>query len=500
MEHCKETPAAHFDVLIIGAGISGIDAAHHLNTLRPGTSYAILESKSEIGGTWRTHKFPGIRSDSDLFTFGFAWKPWMGVPVATAAEILAYLEEAVDEIGAREKIKFDHKVLQADWCSDSCVWRVEVEDGAGNVQTLTCGFLWTCAGYYNHAKGYTPHWAGMDDFIGTLVHPQCWPEGLKTEGKKVVLIGSGATAATILPALAGKAAALTMLQRSPTYYMARPQIDEFTETLNALDLPKEWYHEIMRRRFLHESEVFVERTKVEPDVVAAELVGVARTHLGDDYDVETHFTPSYAPWKQRVARIPDGDLFTAIRDGFVDVVTDEIERFTATGLVLKSGKVLDADIIVSATGLNLTMFGDVVLKVDGSVVDPAKTFTHRGVMFSGLPNLANVFGYFRSSWTMRAGLVSAYVCRLLEFIETMDIHAVTPQLRDEDGDMAQGPWIDPENFNAGYVMRSLDIMPRQGNKQPWIMTQDYYRDRVDLPAADLEDGTLVFERAKTRSA
>lgn len=481
----------HFDVLIIGAGISGIDAAHHLNTLRPKDSYALIEAKSDIGGTWRTHKFPGIRSDSDLFTFGFEWKPWMGVPVATAPEILAYLEEAVDETGIRNKIRFNTRVVQADWCSDAQHWRVMVEDGAG-VSTVTAGFLWTCAGYYDHAKGYTPRWAGMEEFAGDLVHPQTWPEDLETKGKNVVLIGSGATAATILPALAGKAGSLTMLQRSPTYYLARPQIDEFTATLNALDLPAAWYHEIMRRHFLHESEVFVERTRVEPAQVKEEMIGIARDHLGDDYDVGTHFTPHYDPWKQRVARIPDGDLFTAIREGHVEVVTDEIEAFTPTGLRLKSGRRLEANIVVSATGLNLTMFGDVVLRVDGKVVDPAQTFTHRGVMFSGLPNLANVFGYFRTSWTMRCGLVSAYVCRLLDHLEAEGLASATPQLRGEDADMPVRPWVDPTDFNAGYVMRSLDMMPRQGDKQPWVMTQDYYRDRVELPAADLNDGTLIF--------
>lgn len=483
---------AHFDVLIIGAGISGIDAAHHLNTLRPNDSYALIEANSDIGGTWRTHRFPGIRSDSDLFTFGFEWKPWMGVPVATAPEILAYLEEAVDEIGIRDKIRFNTRVVQADWSSTAQQWRVLVEDGEGQQSKLTCGFLWTCAGYYDHAQGYMPRWAGMDDFGGMLVHPQTWPEGLETEGKKVLLIGSGATAATILPALAGQAASLTMVQRSPTYYLARPQIDEFTATLNALDLPKEWYHEIMRRRFLHESEVFVERTRTEPAKVKAEMIGIARDHLGADYDVETHFTPRYDPWKQRVARIPDGDLFAAIKSGLVEVVTDEIERFTTAGLLLKSGKTLEADIIVAATGLNLTMFGQVVLKVDGAIVDPAQTVTHRGVMFSGLPNLANVFGYFRTSWTMRCGLVSAYVCRLLDHLEAQGFASATPTLRAAEADMDLRPWVDPDDFNAGYVMRSLDLMPRQGDVQPWILTQDYYRDRVDLPAADLDDGTLVF--------
>ncbi len=488
------------DVLIIGAGISGIDAAYHLAKDRPGTRFAILESKPEIGGTWHTHRFPGIRSDSDLFTFGFSWKPWTGVPIATAEEILKYLNDAVDENNLRDAIRFDHQVQSADWSSADQCWRVTVSPGPDEPPTvITCSFLWMCAGYYRHSEGYTPEWPGMSDFKGTIVHPQTWPDGLDHAGKRVIVIGSGATAATIVPKVAETAAQVIMLQRSPTYYYPRPVMDEFNATLSALDLPDTWYHEIMRRKFLRDSQITVERSRTEPDALAKDMIQGARDYLGDGYDVETHFTPSYRPWRQRVAMVPDGDLFVAIREGRAEVVTDSIDHFTQDGVQLKSGAQLKADIIVTATGLKLTMFGDIALHVDGQKVDPADCYTHRGVMFSGLPNLFNVFGYLRSSWTMRADLVSAYVCRLLAHMDAKGAQSVTPQLRTEDSDMAERPWIDPENFNAGYITRSLAALPRQGDRQPWIMTQDYYRDRVDLPLADLDDGTLVYRAAPAHS-
>jgi cation diffusion facilitator CzcD-associated flavoprotein CzcO len=486
----------HFDILVIGAGISGIDAAYHLGKLRPGSSFAILESKPQIGGTWHTHTFPGIRSDSDLFTFGFSWKPWTGVPIATGEEILRYLEEAIDEEGIREKIRFGHQVETAEWSSDTQRWTLTVRRGAdGAATTMTCGFLWMCAGYFRHSDGYTPDWKGMAEFRGEIVHPQNWPQHLDYGGKRVVVIGSGATAATLVPAIATEAAHVTMVQRSPTFYYPRPMMDDFNATLQALGLPDEWYHEIMRRKFLHDSRLTVQRSFTEPEALAAELIAAARAYLGEDYDMDTHFTPSYRPWRQRIAMVPDGDLFVAIREGRAEVLTDGIERFTKAGLRLSSGLELAADIIVTATGLNLNMFGDIVLAVDGQRVDPAQCVTHRGIMFTGLPNFATVFGYLRSSWTLRADLVSRYLCRMLDHMDAQGANSVTPTLRGEDRNMERRPWIDPDNFNAGYIMRSLKALPRQGDRQPWVMTQDYYRDQDDLPSADLDDGTLVFRRA-----
>jgi cation diffusion facilitator CzcD-associated flavoprotein CzcO len=485
--------AEHYDVLIIGAGISGIDAAHHLNSLRPDTRYAILESKNDIGGTWKTHTFPGIRSDSDLFTFGFKWKPWTGAPIATADEILRYLEEAVEENGLCPRIKFAHMVRSAAWSSDRNLWSLAVENReTGDSFPMTSRFLWVCAGYYRHSGGYTPDWPGMDLYRGLVVHPQNWPDDLDYSDKKIVVIGSGATAATIIPAMARDAAHVTMLQRSPTFYYPRPQMDDFTKTLRALDLPDAWFHEIMRRKFLHDQETIQKRSFHEPEGLAAELIGGARAYLGKDYDVETHFTPKYRPWQQRIAMIPDGDLYLTIRSGNASVVTDEIETFTHAGIRLKSGKELEADIVVTATGLNLNMLGDIDFVVDGEPRDISRSITHRGIMFTGLPNLATVYGYFRTSWTMRADLVSEYVCRLLDFMETRGAVSVTPTLRDEDAAMTIRPWIEPENFNPGYLKRSLDLLPRQGDRQPWVMTQNYFRDRVDLPNADFDDGTLVF--------
>lgn len=482
------------DVLIVGAGLSGIDAAYHLSRQMPGQRFVILESKDGIGGTWATHTFPGIRSDSDLFTFGFSWKPWTGVPIATAEEIRTYLEEAVAENDLRRHIRFGQKVLNAAWDSASCLWTVTIANADGT-QTLTCRFLWMCAGYYDHDKGHQPDWPGMDNFAGQIVHPQLWPADLDYAGKRIVVIGSGATAATLIPALAETAAHVTMLQRSPTYFFPRPMQDEFTTTLKALDLPDDWFHEIMRKKHLLESETTVRRSHEEPDALAADLIGAARAYLGDDFDIKTHFTPSYRPWRQRVAMIPDGDLFLAIRSGSASVVTDTIDRFTETGIALTSGKTLDADIIVTATGLVLNTLGDVQFEVDGARVNPGDSVTHRGIMLSGLPNLAMVFGYLRSSWTLRADLVSDYICRLLAHMQASGVQSVVPALRDQEQTMEMRPWIDPENFNAGYIMRALERLPKQGDRQPWVMTQDYFDDRVTLPAADLEDGTLIYSNA-----
>ncbi len=481
----------HVDVLIIGAGISGIDAAFHLKHTHPDTSFAMLESKDDIGGTWYTHRFPGIRSDSDLYTFGFKWKPWTGVPIATASEILSYLNEALDENDLRSHIRFGHVVEKACWDSATKIWRLTVRRGDETLE-LTCGFLWMCSGYYRHSEGYQPTWPGMERFEGEIVHPQHWPEELDCSGKRVVVIGSGATAATLVPAVAPIASHVTMLQRSPTYYYPRPRVDEFAQTLKLLELPEEWVHEIMRRKFLYEQRETVRRSFAEPKVLAEELIGAAQAYLGEDYDVGTHFTPSYRPWRQRVAMVPDGDLFVAIRSGKASVVTDTINQFTETGIELTSGDVLEADIIVTATGLTLNVLGDVVFEVDGNAVDVSECLTHRGVMLTGLPNLAMVFGYLRTSWTMRADLVSEYVCRLLKHMKDRKAKAVVPALPERDQDMPEHPWIEPENFNAGYIQRALTMMPKQGDRQPWLMTQDYFSDRETLPGADLDDGTLVY--------
>ncbi|MFT4962629.1 MAG: cation diffusion facilitator CzcD-associated flavoprotein CzcO [Paracoccaceae bacterium] len=483
----------HYDVLIIGAGISGIDAAYHLQKSRPGSRFAMIERMPSFGGTWRTHKFPGIRSDSDLFTFGFKWKPWTGIPIATADQILTYLNDALDENDLRRHIRYDTDVLSAAWSGDTQHWTVTLRHGDDNAPvTVNCNFLWMCSGYYNHTDAYTPDWPGVQQFGGTIVHPQTWPADLDHAGKKVVVIGSGATAATIIPAMTKTADHVTMLQRSPTYFFPKPMIDDFGETLRALGLSDEMYHDIMRRKFLYESKNTVRRSIEEPDVLAAELIGAAREYLGEDYDIATHFTPSYHPWRQRIAMIPDGDLFMAIRMCKASVVTGTIKTFTKTGITLESGKEIAADIIVTATGFNMNVLGDIAFEIDGAPLDLSQSLTHRGIMFTGLPNLAVVFGYLRSSWTLRADLVSDYICRMFAHMDKQGAKSVVPMVPEQDQDMVIRPWIDPENFNAGYVMRSQNILPRQGDRQPWVMTQDYHSDCETLPAADLNDGTLVF--------
>lgn len=486
----------HVDVLIVGAGISGIDAAYHLQQHCPEKRFVLLESQDGFGGTWRTHKFPGIRSDSDLFTFGFKWKPWTGVPIATAEEILKYLDEALDEQDIRRHIRYGHEVVTANWSSEAKRWTLEVRrkgDSGDEMLRFTCDFLWMCQGYYRHAEGYTPDFPGRERFKGPVVHPQTWPEDLDYKGKNVVVIGSGATAATMIPAMAGDCAHVTMLQRSPTYFYPRPNSNEVADMLRELDIPDEWTHEIVRRKILFDQNTVIRRSFEEPDALRQELIAGARAYLGDDFDIETHFTPSYRPWRQRLAVVPDGDLFKCIRAGKASVVTDQIESFTETGIQLASGKHLDADIIVTATGFNMSALGDIDFVIDGKPLNFAECWGHRGIMFTGIPNMAWVFGYLRASWTMRADLVSGFVCRLLNHMDAKGAKMVVPRLRDEDKDMPAKPFIEDENFNAGYLVRKMHLMPKQGDRAPWIFSQDYETEKTEIPAADLEDGTLVYD-------
>lgn len=483
----------HFDVLIVGAGISGIDAAYHLQQQCPGKSFALLENQKSFGGTWLTHKFPGIRSDSDLFTFGYKWKPWTGVPIATAEEILKYLDEVIEEQQLGEHIRYRHQVKSATWSSEDKQWTLEVACGERrDSRRFTCSFLWMCQGYYRHSEGYTPDFPGMDRFEGPIVHPQTWPEDLDYEGKKIIVIGSGATAATLIPAMAKKSAHVTMLQRSPTYFYPRPNSDEVVDLLRKLNVPQEWIHEIARRKVLHDQKVTTRRSFEDTDALRQELIAGARAYLGDDFDLDTHFTPSYRPWRQRLAVVPDGDMFKCIRSGKASVVTDHIETFTEKGILLKSGETLDADIIVTATGFNISALGDIPFVVDGRPLNFADCWGHRGILFSGIPNMAWVFGYLRTSWTMRADLVSDFVCRLLNHMQETGASVVTPQLREEDKDMPARPFIDSENFNAGYLVRKMHLMPKQGDREPWVFSQDYYSEKDTIPAADLDDGTLIY--------
>lgn len=480
-------------MLIVGAGISGIGSAYHLRTKLPGTSFVILETQESFGGTWLTHKYPGIRSDSDLHTFGYSFKPWVGPPIATAAEIRAYMGEVIDENDIARHIRYKHRILNASWSSAENLWTIEAEktDSLEPV-IITANFLWMCQGYYRHSEGYTPEWEGMSDFKGRVVHPQTWPADLATEGKRVVVIGSGATAATLIPNIADKCAHVTMLQRSPTFFRLGRNAIEIAEELRRLEVDEEWIHEIVRRKITYEQDAFTRRCIAEPEQVKEELIGQISAVLGPDYDVATHFTPRYRPWRQRIAFVPDADFFHTIKDGKASVVTDEIECFVADGILLKSGKTLPADIVVTATGFNLSILGDIGFAIDGKPLDFAETVTYRGMMFTGVPNMAWVFGYFRASWTLRTDLVAEFVCRLLTHMKEKGARKVAPALRPEDHNMPLLSWIDPENFNPNYLMRDMHRLPRRGDKAEWQHSQDYWTEQREFPAIDLEDKAFVY--------
>ena len=491
--------AGHFDVLVVGAGISGIDAAHYLQEECPEKTFALLETQESFGGTWLTHKYPGIRSDSDLFTFGYKWKPWMGAPIASAEEILKYLNAVLDEEDIRRHIRYQHEVKSASWSSDEGLWRVIVERiDSGELLEFTTNFLWMCQGYYKHSEGYTPEWPGMDNFKGPIVHPQTWPEDLDYKDKHVLVIGSGATAATIIPAMAADCKHISMLQRSPTYFVPAPNRNDVADMLRELDIPDEWTHEIVRRKILHDQQEITRRSFEEPEVLKKELLDAAKMFLPEEA-VEKHFTPHYRPWRQRLAFIPDGDLFQGIAAGKASVYTDHIDTFTEKGVLLKSGEEIEADIIVTATGFDLLVLGGIEFSVDGKPVDPSDTVTYRGMMFTGVPNLAWVFGYFRASWTLRADLIAEFLCRMFNHMKELGTTVATPTLRAEDADMPHLPWIDAENFNPGYLMRSMHLMPKQGDRSPWIFTQDYWLEKDEFPLADLDDGALVYSTVTTAS-
>ena len=483
----------HVDVLIVGAGISGVGGAYHLTRQCPGTRFVVLEAQESFGGTWLTHRYPGIRSDSDLHTFGYRFKPWTSAPIASSAQIKTYMAEVIEENGLARHIRYRHKITAARWSSAEQRWAVEgTRSDTGESFRISAGFLWMCQGYYRHDEGYTPEWEGVARFKGRIVHPQTWPDDLDYKGKQVVVIGSGATAATLIPAIAADSAHVTMLQRSPTYFIPARNVNQLAETLRELKIDETWIHEIVRRKILFDQAVFTRRAFEEPETVKQELLAGVRAFLGEDYDIGKHFTPSYRPWRQRIAYVPDGDLFRSIRAGKASVVTDEIECFTEGGIQLKSGGRLEADIIITATGFHLNVLGDIDFVIDGKPLDFAATVTYRGMMFTGVPNLAWVFGYFRASWTLRADLVADFVCRLLKHMQAKGKRQVTVALRDEDRDMPLLSWIDPQNFNPGYVMRGMHLLPQRGDKPEWQHSQDYWAEKDQFPAIDLDDAAFVY--------
>ena len=479
----------HVDVLIVGAGISGLGAAVHMQKHCPERTCLILEGRSAIGGTWDLFRYPGIRSDSDMFTLGFSFKPWtQGKAIADGAAILAYLEETVREYRLAERIRFDHTVSSAAWDSASARWTLTVQH-AGAERLLTCNFLYMCAGYYDYKEGFTPDYPGRQTFAGTFVHPQHWPAGLNCSGKRVVVIGSGATAMTLVPTLAQEAGQVVMLQRSPTYVISRPAEDRLANRLRRY-LPAMLAYQLIRWRNVLLQMFFFNLARWRPEKFRDRLLGMVRHELGPDYDVARHFTPRYRPWQQRLCLVPDGDLFKALRSGRARMVTGHIDRFYAQGIRLQSGEQLEADIVVSATGLKLKLLGGLQVSVDGQPVNLADTFGYKGLMFSGVPNLAVAFGYTNASWTLKADLTSEFVCRLLNHLQAQGKTTVVPVL--DDPHQPATPWLD---FTSGYVLRAMQQFPKQGKRLPWKLYQNYLKDLLLLRYSRLEDGVLRFSKA-----
>lgn len=481
-------PVDHFDVLIVGAGLSGIGAGYHLQTKCPGKSYAILEGRPRIGGTWDLFRYPGIRSDSDMFTLGYSFKPWTEAKaIADGPSILRYITETARDNGIDRHIRFNHKVKRAAWSSAEACWTVEAEIGPeAKSAVFTCNFLFMCSGYYSYEHGYTPEFPGTEAFAGSIVHPQAWPEDMDYTGKRVVVIGSGATAVTVVPSMAERAAHVTMLQRSPTYVIARPAADAKADWLRR-HLPAGLAYAIVRWRNVLLGMYFYQLCKRQPEKVKQLILGGVRTALGPDYDVQKHFAPRYNPWDQRLCLVPDGDLFKAIRSGRASVVTDEIETFTGAGIRLKSGTELPADIVVTATGLDLVVIGNVQLSVDGKPVVLGDTLTYKGMMYSDVPNLAVSFGYTNASWTLKSDLTCEYVCRLLNHMDRQGYRQVTP--RRNDPDLHPEPWVD---FSSGYIQRAVAKFPKQGSKKPWKLYQNYAKDLLALRYGKLDDGAIEF--------
>jgi monooxygenase len=481
----------HFDVLIVGAGLSGVGAGAHLHERCPGKSYVILEGRPSMGGTWDLFRYPGIRSDSDMHTLGYRFKPWrQAKAIADGPSILDYVKETAAEYGVDEHIRYQHLATKAAWSSADAAWTVEaLRKDSGETVRISCNFLLMCAGYYSYRRGYTPEFQGIERFKGTIVHPQQWPEDLDYKGKQVVVIGSGATAMTLVPAMAKDVAHIVMLQRSPTYVVSRPAKDVIANALRSV-LPERWAYAITRWKNVTMQQFLYRRTRTRPQYVKQKLLDLVKQELGPDYDVATHFTPTYNPWDQRLCLVPDSDLFEAIRSGKTSVVTDRIDRFTETGIALASGRELDADIVITATGLNLVVLGEMQFAVDGAPVDFSQTWTYKGMMYSGVPNLVCTFGYINASWTLRADLTSEYVCRLLDHMNRTGARQVTPRLRDTDHGMPARPWID--QFSSGYMQRMMHRFPKQGDREPWINPQDFSRDKKMIRFGTLEDGALIF--------
>jgi len=498
-QNSVENKPAHVDVLIVGAGISGIGSAYHMQEQCPDKSYVILEMKDTFGGTWETHKYPGIRSDSDLYTFGYRFKPWVGTPVASADAILQYMGEVIDDHGIDQHIRYGHRITSCRWNSASSSWTVEaIRKTDGQTVVWTCNFLWMCQGYYNHEKPYIPDWAGMGKYKGLFIHSQLWDPKIDYTGKRVLVIGSGATAATVIPEFAKTAQQVTMLQRSPTYFYCAENRNELADRLREIGIDEPTIHRVVRAQITHDDSVMQQRCINEPNAVFEELKAAIRSYAGEDFQFEPHFTPKYRPWQQRLAFCPDGDLFQAAAAGKLTVVTDTIDTFTEKGVRTSSGQEIEADIIVACTGFYLSVMGNIPFYVDGKSVDWHETINYRGMMFTGVPNLAWVFGYFRASWTLRVDMMGDFICGLLKHMDKIGAKRIEVALRAEDRDMPILPWIDENNFNPQYLTRDMHRMPQRGPKPEWCHSQDYWTERETIPATDLDGDEFLYDGTRRR--
>ena len=481
----------HVDVLIIGAGLSGVGAGYHLQKESPGRSYAILEAREAIGGTWDLFRYPGIRSDSDMYTLGYSFKPWTDPKaIADGPSILRYVRETAKENGIDRHIRYQHRAVRASWSSTDAKWTVEAERGPNKeIVRFTCSFLYMCSGYYSYQEGYTPEFAGADRFKGQIVHPQKWNESIDYAGKRVVVIGSGATAVTLVPAMSDKAAHVTMLQRSPTYILSRPAEDGMANFLRKI-LPAKMAYWLVRWKNVLLTMFFYQVSRRRPHWIKHMVRKGVESQLPAGYDINKHFKPKYNPWDQRLCLVPDNDLFRAIRANKATVVTDHIETFTENGIKLKSGEELPADLVVTATGLNLLAIGGMTLAVDGAAVDISKTMGYKGMMLSGVPNFATALGYTNASWTLKCDLTCEFVCRLLNHMEKHGYAQATPRVNDPS--IQPMPFLD---FTSSYVLRSIDKFPKQGNRAPWKLYQNYALDIMALRHGALDDGAMEFTRA-----
>ena len=477
----------HVDVIIVGAGLSGIGGACHLKLHCPEKSFLILEGRGASGGTWDLFRYPGVRSDSDMYTLGYRFRPWRGSKaMADGPSILNYIRDTAVEFDVEKTIRYNHRVRRVSWSSEETRWTVEAETDPQNTAFFTCNFLYLCTGYYDYASGYTPEWSNMARFQGRVVHPQQWPQDLDYANKRIVVIGSGATAVTLVPALAERAAHVTMLQRSPSYIVARPAEDKIANSLRSF-VPDRMAYALARWKNVLNATFFYNLARKRPELFKWLVASGVRKELREKYDAQ-HFTPRYNPWDQRLCFVPDADLFHAMRDGRVSVMTDEIETFTEDGLLLKSGEQLTADIIVTATGLVMKLFSGMQLVVDGAPVDLPKTLVYKGMMFSDVPNLAFAVGYTNASWTLKCDLTAEYVCRLVNHMDQHRYAICTPRVNDEE--VGEQPVID---FTSGYVLRALETLPRQGLKTPWRLHQNYVKDLRLMRYGRLEDGTMEFK-------